>query len=169
MSSSQPRMNGFLVRVGLWPCAVLLLLVTATAPAVHAGETAEPDEVKLVRELIRAYERMDWNAVADSFTEQGSLHSVMRDPVTGREVIRERLVKFHHGVQSLQLEVLHIGKVGDVVIVERMDHWVMNDRPRKLPAVGVLSFENGKVSLWKEYYDLNSLKLRMDPNYPGDL
>lgn len=169
MPSSRSRRNNALARFHRWTQAMLLLLVMAVASALHAEDSARPDEVQLVRDLISAYERMDWDAVADMFAEQGTLHSVMRAPVSGREVIRERLVKFHEGVQSIRLQILHIGKVDDVVVVERMDHWVMNDTPRKLPAVGVLSFENGKVSLWKEYYDLESLKVRMDPGYAGDL
>jgi limonene-1,2-epoxide hydrolase len=167
MSFTRASRNITRARTALWPHA-LLLLTAAIAPVAHAAEPAESDEVRLVRALIAAYERMDWNAVADTFTEQGTLHSVMRDPFTGREVIRERLVKFHQGVESMKLEILNIAEVGNVVVVERMDHWVMNGTPRKIPAVGVLTIENGKVSVWKEYYDLESLKVRLDPAYPGD-
>jgi limonene-1,2-epoxide hydrolase len=147
---------------------LLISLFFAATMAQASEHPGEPAEVKLVRELISAYERQDWDGVADMFAEQGTLHSVMRSPFSGREIIRARLVQFHQGIESMELEILHIGKVDDVVIVERMDSWVMNGINRSIPAVGVLEFEDGKIKLWKEYYDLDTLKKLMSPDYSGE-
>ena len=159
----------FISRTGII-LSTTLLLTTVFIPLSGQtdGHENEHVDVQLVRKLINNYERLDWDAVADTFAEQGTLHSVMRAPFSGREIIRDRLIKFHKGIESMQLDILHIVKVDEVVIVERMDHFVINGVNRRIPAVGVLSIEHGKVTLWKEYYDLESLLTRLNPDYPGD-
>lgn len=152
------------------PGLLLLLLFSlficgAASAAEEATAAAEPAEVRLTREILKAYERQDWDAVAAMFAEDGRLHSVMRDPFIGREVVRQRLIDFHHGLgmEDLDLEIIHIAKVDDVVIVERLDKWRQNGTDRAVPAVGVLSFENGLVKVWREYYDLETMKKQMAP------
>jgi limonene-1,2-epoxide hydrolase len=145
----------------VWLLGLLMGISTAWAGTTEAFDEAA--EVQATRDVIKAYERQDWNAVADMFAEDGMLHSVMRDPFVGREVIRQRLVDFHVGMESLDLQIIHIGKVDNVVMVERLDNWHQGGKDRSLPAVGVLQFENGLIKVWREYYDLESLKKQMAP------
>ena len=138
----------------------------AGADVAH-GDNVEKQNIELVRNLLEAYERLDWNAVADTFAVDGMLHSVMRDPFVGREVVRTRLIEFHKGIESMGIEVVNIVAVGDVVMVERWDSWYMRGTKRQIPAVGVLEIEDGLVKEWREYYDLASLQRRLDPEFKG--
>ena len=143
-------------------------IVSVAAEVVEAhGDNVEKQNIQLVRNVLEAYARLDWNAVADTFAVDGMLHSVMRDPFVGREVIRSRLIDFHEGIESMEIEVINIVAVGDVVMAERWDAWYMRGVKRQIPAVGVLEIEDGLIKEWREYYDLESLLRRLDPEFKG--
>lgn len=131
------------------------------APAVADTREERSERIQFVLDTIKDYEALAWDKVADRFTENGRLHSVMRSPIETREGIRARLHAFHTGIECMRLDVLHIAEVDGVVMVERMDNWRMNGEDKGIPAVGVLEFEDGLIVEWREYYDLDSLKREM--------
>jgi limonene-1,2-epoxide hydrolase len=149
-------------------CFLSAALLALPAAADSHDDCATTREAQLTLDLLTTYENLDWEGVANSFTENGALHSVMRDPFRGRDTLHARMVQFHEGVESMRLDVINICARGNVVFVERIDSWVMNGVERRIPAVGVLEFDGDLVKLWKEYYDLDSLKARMDPAFPGE-
>lgn len=152
-------------------CVVMASAVSITSCgfAADADNMEEAKEVQLVRKALKTYELMDWDKWVMLFAEDGMLHSVMRDPFVGREALKARMIEFHDGIGiehgSLTLDIRNIGKVADnVVMVERMDAWYQNGTKRQVPAVGVFVFdENGLIKVWREYYDLATLRDQMKP------
>ena len=152
-------------------CLLMACVASISSPA-FAAETDtsnEPKEVQLVRQILKTYELMDWDKWVMYFAEDGMLHSVMRDPFAGRETLKARMIEFHGGIGiehgSMTLHIQNIGKVADnVVMVERLDVWYQNGTKRQVPAVGVFVFdEDGLIKVWREYYDLATLKEQMKP------
>ena len=43
---------------------------------------------------------------------------------------------------------------GDIVMVERMDRTVVGGRTVELPCFGLIEMENGKIKMWRDYFDL---------------
>jgi limonene-1,2-epoxide hydrolase len=153
------------------PSALMASAVLLFSPGLAADSeiAAEPQEIRLARLALTTYEQMDWDKWILLFAEDGRLHSVMRDPVVGRQALKSRMIEFHHGIGiepgSMTLNILNIGKVADnVVMVERMDVWYQNGTRRQVPAVGVFVFdEDGLIEVWREYYDLATLREQMQP------
>jgi len=126
---------------------------------------SDPD-IAVVQKMITAWNVRDWNLVADLFTEDGNLHSMMIDPVIGRETIRKRIVGLGAGIEDITLHIVNMGRVGDVIMIERVDEFTYNGNYGKVPVVGILEIEDGLVKEWREYYDraelLHALGLEED-------
>lgn len=113
------------------------------------------DEQKIAagREMAEAWRVMDWRKVADMFTPDGVLHSMMVEPVVGREAVYKRVAGLGDGLESITLKIRNMGVVDGVLFMERVDEFVIRGRPGSAPVVGVLEFEGPLIKVWREYYD----------------
>lgn len=137
-----------------WPLILSVFLASASTPAL-----ADSDEEKLktAQEMVDAWNTRDWERVYALFAEDGVLHSMMIEPVVGRDTIRERLSRMTPGIESIELKLRNIGVVNDVVMLERVDDFTYQGKHSRVPVVGVLEINNGLVTEWREYYDHASL------------
>jgi limonene-1,2-epoxide hydrolase len=113
------------------------------------------DEQKIAkgREMAEAWRALDWRKVADMFTPDGVLHSMMVEPIVGREAIYKRVSGLGDGLESITLQLHHIGVIDGLLYMERTDEFVIRGRPGSAPVVGVLEFEGPQIKVWREYYD----------------
>jgi limonene-1,2-epoxide hydrolase len=61
------------------------------------------------------------------------------------------------GLESITLNIRHMGVIDGVLYMERLDEFVIRGRPGSAPVVGVLEFEGPLIKVWREYYDRNHL------------
>ena len=113
----------------------------------------DAEKIALGREMAEAWRALDWRKVADMFTLDGVLHSMMVDPIVGREAIYKRVVGLADGLQSITLKIRHLGVVDGVLFMERVDEFVIRGKAGSAPVVGVLEFEGSLIKVWREYYD----------------
>ena len=113
------------------------------------------DEQKIAtgREMAEAWRALDWRKVADMFTPDGVLHSMMVDPVVGREAVYKRVSGLGDGLESITLNIRHMGVIDGVLYMERVDEFVIRGKSGSAPVVGVLEFEGSLIKVWREYYD----------------
>lgn len=138
------------------------LAETAPAPAATQQESSMTDpKIAVVEKMIDAWNRRDWKLVGDLFAEDGVLHSMMIEPVTGRPAIAERINALGAGIESITLHIHNIGRIGDVVVIERTDEFVYKGHHGKVPVVGILEVEGDHVKVWREYYDRAELLREM--------
>lgn len=140
--------------------------IGASAQAPNTQETQEKPmtadpKIEVVQNMIDAWNTRNWQRVGDLFTEDGILHSMMTDPIIGRKTISARISAMGAGISSITLHIRNIGRVGDVVIIERVDEFVYNGHEGKVPVVGVLVVEGDKIKEWREYYDHAQLSSAM--------
>ncbi|WP_233353967.1 SgcJ/EcaC family oxidoreductase [Algimonas arctica] len=130
-----------------------------TETAQHTGDMTmaanelDAHKIAVVEEMITAWNEKEWNKIADLFTEDGVLHSMMIDPINGREAIRKRINNMGEGLSEITLNIRNIGVINDAVFIERTDEFVYNGHAGKVPVVGVLIVEGDLVKEWREYYD----------------
>ncbi|WP_339823598.1 nuclear transport factor 2 family protein [uncultured Parasphingorhabdus sp.] len=149
------------VLVGLSPLVLSPAIAADTMISAQSHEAAEKDQttvtqdpkIAVVEEMITAWNERQWSKVGDLFTEDGVLHSMMLDPVVGRETIRARIIALGEGIEEITLHIHNIGRIGDVVVIERTDEFTYKGHKGKVPVVGILEVEGDKVSVWREYYD----------------
>ena len=144
-----------------WILAALLAILGTTGAYAKEAPRQSDAKIAVVENMIDAWNKRDWVRVGALFTEDGVLHSMMSEPIVGRKAVSERLSALGAGIQSITLHVRHIGRIGDAVFVERVDEFVYKGHPGKVPVVGVLLIEGGKVKEWREYYDRAQLLSEM--------
>ena len=143
-------------------CAMLALASPAVASAADHHAPAEDPKVAVVLDMVDAWNKLDWDKVVNLFAEDGSLHSMMVEPIVGREALAVRIGHIGEGISEITLNVRNIGRVGDVVFLERVDQFVYNGHAGSVPVVGVLEVnDEGLITEWREYYDRDELLAAM--------
>lgn len=135
----------------------LFLALLMTIPTMPAWADTDEEKLATAQEMIDAWNRLDWEAVYALFSEDAVMHSMMMEPVIGRENIRARFGRFTPGTERIELQIAHMGIVDDVVMMERVDDFVYNGKHSRVPVAGVLEINNGQVTEWREYYDHHQL------------
>lgn len=117
----------------------------------------DDEKIALAHEMFAAWDRLDWDGVVGLFAEDGVLHSVMQEPVVGREAIAGRMAILGSKATRCELEIRSIGVIDGRVFVERVDDFDFDGNHGRVPVVGVMSMADGKVTEWLEYYDRPTL------------
>ncbi len=113
-----------------------------------------------VMAFIQAWNDMDWDAVEDAFAEDVFYHNIPMEPIEGKAAAAAFARSMNP--QSVNWEVLNIAENGDVVLTERVDNFVLADgKQLSLPVMGTMVIENGKIKVWRDYFDLASFTSQM--------
>ncbi len=108
---------------------------------------------EIVRDEMAAWGRNDVDEVIGHFADEATFDIGPAWPkVSGREAIRELLTQFFAGGRCIELEIRHLAVDGDVVLMERMDHWSLAGETTSWPVMGAYEVRDGKITAWREYY-----------------
>jgi len=113
-----------------------------------------PDNEKIIETFIAAWSRLDADALVDFFTEDGVYHNMPMGPVTGKAQLKSFIAAFLKDWVSTQWDVITLMSNGDTVIAERLDRTRVGDVKIDLPCCGVFKMENGKIAVWRDYFDM---------------
>ena len=115
-------------------------------------------KLAIFEEMMRAWSAKDAAACAQLFAEDGVLHSVMIEPIVGREAIYQRIKGLEAANKHFHGHILRHGVIGNgTLVTERVDELVIDGVSRSYPVVGLLDFDGDRIVLWKDYYDRNQL------------
>ena len=102
----------------------------------------------------------DWDGIASFFAPDGHYEDVPApDPgATGPENVVKRL---KIGLEPIERHEHHLHRMvveGDTVVTEHTEDWYWNTGEKvSLPFVSVHVLEDGKITLWRDYWDLQTL------------
>lgn len=108
----------------------------------------------LVRDFCAAWERRDPDELLGFLAEDAVYHNIPMDPARGHDAIRGVFDLFLPPSDEVVFEILHIASTGDVVLTERIDRFVMGERAVDLPVMGTFEVRDGKITAWRDYFDL---------------
>ena len=111
---------------------------------------------EVIRDFIQAWARLDPGELAGYFTEDGVYHNMPAAPVCGRDNVRAMIAGFIASWTETEWEVRHLISAGDVVVAERIDRTKAGDKAVDLPCAGVFEMEDGKIKVWRDYFDLGT-------------
>ena len=114
------------------------------------------DNETIIRAFIQAWSRLDAEELSGYFTEDGVYHNMPSGPIAGRENVREMIAGFIASWTETEWEILHLMSQGDVVIAERLDRTKAGEKSVDLPCTGVFEMEDGKIKVWRDYFDLTT-------------
>jgi len=108
-----------------------------------------------VTALIRANEARDVEAVLGLLTDDIAYENVPMGVMNGHDEVRAMLGPFLGGAERVEWEVLEQVEQGDVVMNERVDRfWLPGDITIELRVAGLFKVRDGRVALWRDYFDL---------------
>ena len=109
---------------------------------------------EIIRDFIAAWSRLNREELVAYFCEDGVYHNMPADPVSGHEALRGFIGAFLSGWDKTDWEILNLLVNGDIVVVERMDRTIAGGKPVDLPCCGVFEMRNGKIAVWRDYFDM---------------
>jgi limonene-1,2-epoxide hydrolase len=113
-----------------------------------------PSEV--VDAFIAAIERKDVTAAGELVADDVSYENMPMDPIVGRDAMVQVLEGFLAPANEVSWPCTRQVEVGNVVINERLDRFQIGDGWLELPIAGVFEVVDGKITLWRDYFDMNS-------------
>ena len=119
------------------------------------AETGTPEQI--VRDFLAAWPRKKIDELVDYFADDAVYHNVPVAPIRGKQAIREVFEGFL-GAFSIELVVVNAAANGDVVFTERIDRFDMNGKQFDLPVNGVFELRGGKITSFRDYFDLASFE-----------
>ncbi len=74
-------------------------------------------------------------------------------PVQGRDNLENFIGNFIGTWTETQWDIITILSNGNLVIAERLDRAKAGEKSVDLPCVGMFEMENGKIKVWRDYFD----------------
>ena len=118
---------------------------------------------QIVCDFIAAWSRLDADEIVAFFTADGTYHNMMNKPVSGHANLRAFIGGFIKDWTETTWDVLTIVSRGDVVIAERLDRTRVGAKAVDLPCCGVFELSEGKIRIWRDYFDLATFRRAMAP------
>ena len=128
--------------------------------------------IELVRRFCAAWSNNAATAdLAAFFSDDAVYHNIPMAPVIGREAIAKNIASFIRPgeaaapgvvpVESIDFRIINIAANGPVVMTERVDVFKLPDKSFELPVMGIFEVSDGKISAWRDYFDMNQFTSRM--------
>lgn len=128
-------------------------LLALSATTVHAQSKSNET---IIREFISAWSHLDPSELAGYFSEAGVYHNMPSESVVGRSNIERFITGFIRPWESTEWELITLLADGYVVVVERLDKTIVAGSPVNLPCFGYFELSDGKITLWRDYFDLTT-------------
>ena len=108
---------------------------------------------EVVRAEIAAWSRNDVDEIMAHFAQGATFDIGPAWPrLSGRDAIHEMMKVFFAGGTCVDLEILHLAVDGDVVMMERRDHWIVEGKQLSWPVMGAYQVQDEKIKAWREYF-----------------
>ena len=115
-----------------------------------------PSNTEIVTEFVNAWSSLDAGKLAEYFTDDGTYYNMPTQPVTGKDNVQQFIAGFLANWTETTWDILNICESGDVVFCERIDRTKTTNGNVDLPCFGVFEMENGKIKVWRDYFDLST-------------
>lgn len=115
---------------------------------------ATSENIALVRRFIASWSTLDIDQIVEFFADDGVYHNMPIAPVQGKAALRAFIAAFINGWSATDWDILHIIGAGNIVIAERLDRTRVGDKKVDLPCCGVFELRDGKIALWRDYFDM---------------
>ena len=122
--------------------------------------------IELVRSFCAAWsDDLGAAELAAFFTEDAVYQNIPLAPVTGKAAIADNIASVLRpgppGIESIDFRVINIAANGPIVLTERVDVFKLPGKSFELQVMGTFEVNEGKISAWRDYFDMNQFTSRM--------
>jgi limonene-1,2-epoxide hydrolase len=119
-----------------------------------------------IEAVFAAFGALDLEAVYALVDGDVVYQNMAQGPVHGLQGLRDLWAGFG-AISHLHSEVIHILAEGEVVLAERLEHMVIDGREIAVPMAGAFRVRDGKITEWREYYDMATFERQLGVTHPG--
>jgi limonene-1,2-epoxide hydrolase len=116
-----------------------------------------PTPSDIVHAFMAAMAVKDYDSALKYIAPHCEYDNVPIGKVTGPEGVRAVLEPFFAPTIENQLLVKRELAQGNTVILERLDRHLLDTGWVELPVTGIFEVENGQITLYRDYFDLNTI------------
>jgi len=115
-----------------------------------------------VRDFIAKWNARDLEGILAAFADNAVYHNIPMEKLTGHEAIRGALEGFVGMASEIKWDLLVVAENSDgSVLTERVDGFLINGKWMSLPVMGTFEFSDGKITAWRDYFDLKDFEAQM--------
>ena len=107
--------------------------------------------------FLRAMMAKDYDAGLALVADDCEYTNIPMSTVHGPAGVRAVLEPFFAPTLKNEFSVRHEAVVGPVVFLERLDRHLLPKGWVELPVAGVFEVHHGKITLWRDYFDLATI------------
>jgi limonene-1,2-epoxide hydrolase len=111
-----------------------------------------PEQV--VRAELSAWGRLDLDEIVSYFAADAVWDNVPIGAVSGHDEIRRAVKGYLDRTTYGDIEVLNLAVTGNVVLTERVDHFVYDGGEIHARLMGAFEVDGDKIKAWRDYFDL---------------
>ena len=111
---------------------------------------------KVVADFCKSFERKNIDEIMGYFTDDAVYHNMPMEPARGKDAIRATINSFLPGSDRIEFKILHTASNNNIVFNERMDMFDMGEKRVEVPVAGMFEVRDGKITLWRDYFDLQT-------------
>ena len=117
----------------------------------------------LIDEFVSAWTTMDLDTIMDFFSDDCVYTNIPIDPPNeGAEAIRKTIEGFMGMAQKIEFVVHHqTENAQGVVMNERTDRFLIDEKWAEAPVMGVFEIEGGKIKAWRDHFDMAQFGAQM--------
>jgi limonene-1,2-epoxide hydrolase len=120
--------------------------------------------LEIVERFLTAFEAMDFDAALALLADEVEYTNVPIGTVTGHAGVRQVLEPFFAPIHENVFEVHRKAAAGPIVFLERLDRHRLDHGWRDLPVNSVFEVHDGKITVWRDYFDLGTAAKIHDPS-----
>ncbi len=111
---------------------------------------------KIVADFCKSFERKNIDEIMSYFSDDAVYHNMPMEPARGKDAMRTTINSFLPGSDRIEFKILHTASNNNIVFNERMDMFDMGEKRVEVPVAGMFEVRGGKISLWRDYFDLQT-------------
>lgn len=124
-------------------------------------------ELDTVRAFFDALASMDAGRVSALVADDVVYENVSLPKAVGRRAFEQQMRGFTRLFDRFEVELVHIAQAGDVVLTERVDALGRGRFVAEFWVCGTLRVRDGKIVLWRDYFDWMNLTSALLKGLPG--
>ena len=118
------------------------------------GSELETENERLVTQFCLDWAKRDVNLLADYLADDIQYQMFEGRPdIVGKEEFIKTLGGFLSNLQEVEWEILRTHTIGELVINDRIDHFIGEDESKSMhfAIAGYFLVRDGKIKIWKDY------------------
>jgi limonene-1,2-epoxide hydrolase len=120
--------------------------------------------IETVRAFMTAAAKRDYDTALGLMTDDVEYQNMPLPPVHGTAGVKDTLEMLLASAESSEWVVHREVASDNLVMNERTDRFLVGGRWLELPVAGVFELRDGRIALWRDYFDLETIMKQMAPS-----